>query len=200
MRSLIRGATIVSIATAIGCSANYPATVVGQDTLTNPPPIDTNGSSIVSNMTNYYEENLDLTIDPCRDTFIYDMESIGYTLAADTVLPEGGKIFQYWFASCNFKSDTFAVLAESATAPIMAENETLAPSNSAYGWSRFADIQGRRTIIRPPAIGYNDCMASMTTAFGSITLTGGPRHISGRSDPCVRLEELLRQIEPWIND
>ncbi|WP_024794155.1 hypothetical protein [Tomitella biformata] len=157
-------------------------------------------STIVSQMDNYYEENPELSIDPCHDTFIHDMESLGYELAASVVLPAGQKYFQYWIASCPYKSGDFSALTASTTAPFMMPDETLTPTDNTSGPSHLIEIAGRPSIVRPPAGLGVSCSVSMTTTFGSMNITGGDhRNPDGDAD-CARIVDLLEQIEPWIND
>lgn len=170
------------------------------DPTSSAPVLAHSKSTIVSRMDNYYEENSDLAIDPCHDTFIHDMAAIGYTLSADTVLPKGHEYFGHWYSSCQYRSGDFSALTESSTAPIMVPGETLAPKHEDKGWSRLAEIDGRSSIILPPAGNGKSCMVSMSTAFGSVTVTGGDYRNPNPENNCHQIMELLRQIALWIND
>lgn len=128
------------------------------------------------------------------------MRSIGFDLDADVVFPEGRLKYGYWFAACHYQMEHISALTEASTAPIMAPSESLKESDDPAEWSYFIDINGRQSIVRPPSLGSISCMVSMTTSFGSMTITGGDLK---RPDPikdCDRIVDLMGQIEPWIND
>lgn len=153
-------------------------------------------------MDNHYEENLDLPIDPCRDTFIQHMQSLEYYLVADTILPEGRQKYGHWFAACNFRVDNFSALTETSTAPIMAPGELLEAEYDIEGLSRIIEIEGRKSIVRPSANGGRGCMVSMTMTFGSMTITGSDVRVRvpNHEADCARIIELLRRVEAWLED
>lgn len=189
------------LAASSGCStADDDGAATTQQAATTSPPPKSSKSTIVAQMDNYYEENPALSIDPCHDTFIHDMDELGYELTADVVLPKGQKYFQAWIASCQYTSGTFSALIASSTAPYMRPDETLDPKDNSRGPSRLTEIVGRPTIIRPPSNMGVSCSISMTTKFGSMNITGGDlRNPDGDAD-CARIVALLETIEPWIND
>lgn len=201
MKTLSSLLTIIPVVIAVsGCSPSAPGPVTDRGEASTSTTTKNGQSTIVSQMENYYKENSELPLDPCRDNFIHYMESIGYALTANIVLPEGREKYGYWFASCNYNSDSISALTETSTAPIMSNDESMSPSNSTYKRSYFIDIDGRKTIVRPPADGYGSCMLSMTASFGSVTITGRPRIKTDSTDPCGKMVQLLRQIEPLIDD
>ena len=151
-------------------------------------------------MENYYEENPVIGIDPCHDTFIQNMEKIGYRLDADIILPKGQESFGFWIAECQYTSGSVGALVDAATAPFMAPGETLEPKNTTKGWSRLIEIEGRESIVRPSTENGGGCMVSMATSFGSMTAIGGDHQTTDPEGDCDLIVDLLRQIEPWIND
>ncbi|WP_235174922.1 DUF3558 family protein [Tomitella biformata] len=182
------------------CSTTTSGSPVASDAPSSSPVVATSKSTIVSQMDNYYEENPALSIDPCHDSFIDSMATLGLKLDAEVILPKGQQYFGYWYASCRYTHDGFSALTESSTAPFMMPGETLEPKHDDKGRSRLIEIQGRSTIVRPPANGGKTCMVSMATTFGSMTITGSDHRDSNPDPNCDRIIELLRQIEPWIND
>lgn len=150
-------------------------------------------------MFNSYEERAELPIDPCQDTFIKTMESLGYTLG-NAVEPNTSFDFGYWFTGCIYRGVTMSVDIESTNSPNVTSQ--LKPAGGGFLQAYELSVANRITVARPIAENSRACLVSMETSFGAIIVSGGPmpsQSIQGEN-ACEDVANFLRELEPLLGD
>lgn len=150
-------------------------------------------------MFNSYEERPELPIDPCQDTFIGTMKSLGYELGS-IVEPHTSFDFGYWYSSCSYSGVQSSFSIDTTNSPNL--DRQLQPAGHGFLDAYEVSIASRFAVARPMASGPRSCVVAMETSFGSIIASGGPlptKSIQGET-ACEDVANFLRELEPLLGD
>lgn len=198
MRRVAIATALLGAVIASGCTTGIEPTPEPS-----PPPEARNpsnpNSQIVAGIFNSYEERTELPIDPCQDSFISTMETLGYALSS-SVEPNTSLDYGYWFTGCIYRGSRTSMDIETTNSPNLAAQ--LKPADSAFLDSYETSIANRFAVVRPLIDNARSCWVGMETSFGSIIVTGGPlpdKSAQGEN-ACEDMTDFLRELEPLLGD
>lgn len=197
MRALI--ATVAAFCAALAAGCSTPITAGVPRTTDAPTPPANEKSQIVAAMENSYEERPELPVDPCQDTFIATMETLGYQLQ-QSVEPNTNYSYGFWHTSCIFRGETTGMSLSATNSPNLAAQ--LKPGDGAF-LDAYPITIGDRFAVVSPSIDYErHCWIGVETSFGAINASGGTigsLESDGR-DACREMTEFLEQLDPLLGD